>query len=214
VCQLQQRKGSAAGWQDVQPFPPVRAGGVAVAVSLVTSQINFRITTDGAGDLPNGVTGPLSGVNLMIWDVPTSRFIALSVSTVQDLGGGVYRVILLSAPAGHTIAVGDWVSPAMARRTALAEAAEAYFDSLGPGEEIDLDTSTLAVRAFRRPSPDEEKPYRAGSSILTFLKEGLGAALSDSLLGSISDTVPAVPGDPIDGPALLTLGKFAVYDLD
>lgn len=214
VCQLSQRKGSAAGWADVAPFPPVRAGGVAVAVSLVTTQLNFRITTDGAGDLPNGVSGPLAGVHLMIWDVPTSRFISLSVSTVQDLGGGVYRVILLSAPAGHTIAVGDWVSPDMTRRTALAEAAEAYFDSLGPGEEIDLETSTLAVRAFRRPSPEEERPYRAGSSILTFLKEGLGAALSDSLLGSISNSVPDVPGDPVDGPALLTLGKFAVYDLE
>ncbi len=213
VCQLGQRKRSAAGWQDVQPFPPIRAGGVAVAVTLVTTQVNFRVTTDGAGDLPNGVAGPLSGIHLMIWDVPTSRFVDLAVDTVEDLGSGVYRVLLLS-PSSHTVALGDWVSPGMERRVALAEAAESYFDSLGPGELVDLATSSLAVRAFRRPSPEEERPYRAGSSLLTFLAEGLGAALSDSLLASISDTVPDVPLDPIDGPALLTLGKFAVYDLD
>lgn len=213
VCTLSQRKGSSAGWADVQPFPPVRAGGVAVAITTVTSQTNFRVTTDGVGDLPNGVTGPLAGVSLMVWDEPTSRFEALTVSTVEDLGGGVYRVILLLPPV-HTLAVGDWVSPAMARRDSLAEAAESYFDSLGPGEAIDLDTDSLAVRAFRRPSPDEERPYRAGSSLLTFLGEGLGAALSDALLASISDTEPDVPSDPVDGPAMLTLGKFAVYDLD
>lgn len=213
VCQLGQRRGSAAGWADVQPFPPVRAGGVAVAVSTVTTQVNFRVTTDGAGDLPNGVAGPLSGVTLMIWDVASSRFEALQVNTVTDLGGGVYQVLLLAPPA-HTIAIGDWVSPGMARREALAEAAESYFDSLGPGELLDLTTDSLAVRAFRRPSPDEERPYRAGSSLLTFLGEGLGAALSDSLLASISETVPDVPSDPIDGPAMLTLGKLAVYDLE
>ena len=48
---------------------------------------------------------------------------------------------------------------------------------------------------------------------MTFLREGLGASLADSALASISDSVPDVPADPIDGPNMLTLGKFAVYDL-
>lgn len=213
VVHLSQRKRSAAGWQDVVPFPLARAGGAAVAVTTVTSPTIFRVTTDGAGELPNGVAGPLSGIHLMVWDEASSRFESLSVDTVEDLGGGVYRVILLSAPT-HVIALGDWISPDMARRESLAESAEAYFDSLGPGELVDLDTDPNAVRAFRRPSPNEERPYRAGATLLTFLREGLGAALADSQLASISETVPDVPADPIDGPNMLTLGNFAVYALD
>lgn len=212
VVHLSQRRRSLAGWQDVQPFPPARSAGAAAAVTTVTSTVNFRITLDGAGLLPNGVSGPLTGIHLMVWDVPTSRFVRLDVDTVEDLGAGVYRVILSTAPS-HVIALGDWISPDMARRDTLAESAESYFDSLGPGELVDLDTSALAVRAFRRPSPNEERPYRAGATLLTFLREGLGASLSDSQLASISETVPDVPADPIDGPNLLTLGKFAVYDL-
>jgi hypothetical protein len=212
VVHLSQRRRSAAGWQDVQPFPLARAAGAAVAISVVTNQANFRIVTDAALELPNGVAGPLAGIHLMIWDVPSSRFESLNVDTIEDLGAGVYRVLLLSPPA-HTLTVGDWISPDMARRVTLAESAESYFDALGPGELIDLDTSSLAVRAFRRPSPDEERPYRAGSTLLTFLREGLGASLSDSQLAAISETVPDVPVDPIDGPNMLTLGKFAVYDL-
>lgn len=212
VVHLSQRRRSAAGWQDVQPFPLARAAGAAVAITTLTSQVNFRVTTDAAGDLPNGVAGPLTGIHLMVWDVASSRFEALNVDTVEDLGAGVYRVILLSAPT-HTLALGDWISPAMTRRDSLAEAAESYFDSLGPGELVELETSSLAVRAFRRPSPNEERPYRAGATLLTFLREGLGASLADSSLASISDTVPDVPADPIDGPNMLTLGKFAVYDL-
>lgn len=212
VVHLSQRRRSAAGWKDVQPFPLARAAGAAVAISVVTSQVNFRIVTDGAGELPNGVAGPLAGIHLMVWDVASSRFETLQVNTIEDLGAGVYRVLLLTPPT-HTLTVGDWVSPDMSRRASLAESAESYFDSLGPGELIDLAASSLAVRAFRRPSPNEERPYRAGVTLLSFLREGLGASLSDSQLASISDSVPDVPADPIDGPNLLTLGKFAVYDL-
>lgn len=212
VVQLALRKGSAAGWTDLQPFPPVD-GTDAVAVTLVTNQTDFRITTSGAGQLPNGVAGPLSGVSLMIWDVPTSRFISLAVSLVTDLGAGVYRVQLLSAPSSHTIALGDWISPGMSLRTVVAQATEAYFDSLGPGEVIDLATSVLAVRAFRRPVPSEEYPARAGQSLISFITEALVTAASDATLASITVSTPTLPGDPIDGPSRVTLGKFAVYDL-
>jgi baseplate J-like protein len=212
VVQLALRKGSGAGWADLQPFPPVDTGGAAVAVSLVTTQTDFRITlAAGAGLLPNGASS-VSAVALMVWDVPSSRFIALSVNVVTDLGAGVYRVQLLS-PSTHTIAIGDWISPATLQRDSIAEAAEAYFDSLGPGEVVDLSTSTLAARAFRRPVPSEEYPARAGQSLISFVAEGLGAVASDATLASISVQSPTVPTDPIDGPARVTLGKFAAYEL-
>jgi hypothetical protein len=209
------RPGSAVGWTDLQPFPPIHGSGAAVAITLVTNQQNFRITTDAAGQLPNAVSGPLAGVHLMVWDVPSSRWEVLSVTTVEDLGAGVYRVILASPPA-HTLAVGDCVSPGMLQKQAdvFASSAEAFFDSLGPGEVINLSANTLAVRAFRRPIPTEERPQRIGQQLLQFLSDGLGAALTDAAIASQSVATPPVPSDPIDGPNLLTLGKFAVYPID
>lgn len=210
VVQLALRKGSAAGWTDLQPFPPIN-GTNAVAVSLVTTQTDWRITTSGAGQLPSGVSS-LPGVGLMVWDVATSRFEQLQVATVTDLGGGVYRVQLSAAPT-HTIAVGDWISPATLQMTALAEAVEAYFDSLGPGEVVNLSSDVLAARAFRRPIPSEEYPARAGQSLITFIAEALGAVAADATLASNTVSTPSLPADPIDGPRRITLGKFAAYEL-
>ncbi len=211
VVQLALRKGSAAGWTDLQPFPPVNTGSGAVAITLLSTQTDFRITTSAAGQLPSGVLS-LAGVGLMVWDVATSRFETLQVALVSDLTGGVYRVQLATPPV-HTLALGDWISPASLQKDSLAEAAEAYFDSLGPGEVINLSTDVLAPRAFRRPIPSEEYPSRAGQSLITFIAEALGAVASDATLTSISATSPTVPTDPVDGPRRITLGKFATYEL-
>jgi hypothetical protein len=214
TLQVAQRTASASGWTDRQPFPPVRTAGAAVALSTVTNQQDFRVTTDAAGQLPGGVAGPLSGVSLMVWDVPSSRWEVLSVLSVTDLGAGIYRA-LLAAPPAHTLTVGDYVSPGMSPGQAdvLAESVEAYFDSLGPGELIDVSTDPLAVRAFRRPVPTEEWPQRAGQQLTQFVFDGVGAAITDASVTILGATVPSVPGDPIDGPSLLTLGKCAVYVL-
>lgn len=214
VTTVSQRVGSSVGWSDLQPFPPVRAAGAAVTITTVTTQQDIRITTDAAGQLPDGVAGPLAGVHLMVWDVPSSRWQLLNVTTVQDLGGGIYRVLLGSAPA-HTLTVGDYVSPGMSQKQAnlLASSVETYFDSLGPGELVDLSTSVLAVRAFRRPIPTEERPQRVGQQLIQFIFDGLGAAVTDASVVSQSASAPAVPDDPITGPSMLTLGKFAVYPL-
>ncbi len=72
VVQMALRKGSGAGWADLQPFPPIKADDSGVAVSLVTNQTDFRITTGVAGQLPNGASAT-SGVGLMVWDVESVR---------------------------------------------------------------------------------------------------------------------------------------------
>jgi len=212
VVQLSQRVGSSAGWADLEPFPAVNTGGAAVTITSVASQTDFQITAAAAGQLPQGATGPLAGVSLMVWDEATSAFESLVVATVEDLGGGVYRVLLTAAPT-LTLATGQWVSPDMARRDSLAEAVVAYFDSLGPGEVVNLTTDVRGARAFRNPVPSEEYPSRAGQSLINFIGEGLGASLADSSLASITLQTPALPADPIDGPRMIVAGQFAVYDL-
>ena len=202
--------GSAAGWTDLEPFPPIN-GSAAVAITTLTNQTDFRVTTSGAGLLPGGASSA-TGLHLMVWDVPTSAFIALTVTTVTDLGAGVYRVQLAAPPSGHTLALGDWVSPDMTRRDDLAAAVTAYFDSLGPGEVVgSLDERWS--RAFRNPVPNEERPQRAGQSIVSTITEALGAPVGDAQLAAISVSTPSVPADPMSGPNLIVAGKFATYHL-
>ncbi len=211
VVTLTQPFDSDAGWADLSPFPPVN-GTAAVAITSLVSQVDFTITASGTGLLPQGVAGPLAGVSLMVWNALTSTFESLSVQFVTDNGGSNYRV-QLSAPPSKTLAIGDWISPDMLRRATLAAGAGEYFDSLGPGEVINLTTDDRAVRAFRNPQPSEEAPARAGQGILQYLSDALGAPVSDAALASISLSTPSLPTDPVNGPRLLTLGRFAVYSL-
>lgn len=211
VMRLAQSVDSSAGWTDLEPFPPIN-GSAAVAISLITNQTDFRITASGAGLLPEAA-GFSDDLHLMVWNTLTSTFVELDVQTVTDLGAGVYRVQLNQAPTGKTLAVGDWISPDMTRRATLATGVNRYFDSLGPGEVIDLAADVRGSRAYRNPMPSEQYPARAGQSIITILLETLGSPVSDVTLSTINGTTPTVPADPILGPSLLVAGKFAVYPI-
>jgi hypothetical protein len=101
----------------------------------------------------------------------------------------------------------------MARRDELAAAVTAYFDSLGPGEVVDLAADERGSRAFRNPVPNEEYPQRASQSIVSAIRDALGSPISDALLTSISASAPSVPADPVSGPFLLVAGKVACYYL-
>ncbi len=193
-------KSSTSGWTDLNPWPEYSA---AVSnVGTVTDTTHFRMHSDTA--LPTGVTAP----HLMRWNSATSRFESLTVTSVTSAGGGNYDVVLSVAA---TILVGDYISPDTAKRVLIAEAIESYFDERGPGEVVDLATDDRAHRAYRFPEPNEELPYRAGSTVTTRIGDALGLALSDSDLISASVTTPSVPSSPIVGPSQVTLGKVAVY---
>lgn len=213
TLELSQLKGSATGWTDVNPFPAVNAGGTSVAVDSVTSPTLFSISAAAAGQLPQGAVGPLGGVSLMRWVPASSSFEALDVDTVTDDGGGIYTVALSTAPA-EAIAIGTIISPDMASRDLLAAGTTAYFDSLGPGEVLDLGTSTLGARAFRQPKPTEVFPARAGQSMIATISEALGSAVANATVSGLTVTLPALPSDPIDGPSMVVLGELGVYSLD
>ena len=214
VLQLAQPKNSAAGWTDLEPFPPVGAAGTEEAtITTVTSQTDIDITTTaGAGQLPGGVAGPLAGVSLMVWNGAISAFESLDVASVTDSGGGVYNVLLNNAPT-KTLASGDFISPDMARRASLASSIVSYFDELGPGEVVDLNSDIRSSYAFRNPVTSEEFPSRAGQAIITRISDGLGSALADAQLQKNTVPTPSLPADISDGPNLIVAGNMAVYDL-
>ena len=102
----------------------------------------------------------------------------------------------------------------MGRRADLASALESYYDSLGPGELINLDGSDVrATRAFREPTENEGFPKRAGQSVITDVISTLSGAVTDAVLQSATPNDPGLPADPIDGPNMLVLGNAAVYEL-
>lgn len=208
VVQLSLPTNQANGWADPQPWPGT-ATGAATTVTAMTDQQNFQITREaGSADLPAGVTQPA----MMVWNNATWEFEKLQVQSVTLSAGNVFDVVLSAAPT-TTIAVGRHVSPDTALRSTISETVEAYLDSLGPGELVDLTTDTRANRAFRFPQPQDEFPQRAGSTIITFLQDALGKSLLDASLGAISLQLPTLPSDVRDGPNLLLAQDFAVYQL-
>jgi uncharacterized phage protein gp47/JayE len=204
VVALQMPRASSSGWVDLNPWPANTTQHARV--TTVTTQLAWRIDIGDASTLPSATPA------LMVWDTSRSVFERLSVSSVTLVSGTTYDVVLTQAPE-TTIAVGLAISPAAARHTTIAQAAEDYFDGLGPGEVVDLSTSTLAADAYRWPPPDEEWPQRVGSGILTFIRDALGAASTDEDLVYVSVSSPALPASVSDGPNRLTLGDFAVYPL-
>lgn len=192
----------ASGWGDVTPWPGY--SGAPAVVESVTDAQHFAVHSDTG--LPPGVTAP----QLMTWHLASSRWVRLDVTSVTDLGGGSFAVVLQGL--GRLLTVGDWISPDMARRDDLAATVEQYFDGLGPGEVVGASDARID-RAARFPEPGEAAPYRGGQAILTPVLDALGGSLADASLASMSVTVPPVPAETISGPGKLTLGRLAVYDL-
>lgn len=212
VLRIAMAEGSAGGWFDATPWPAYSATYPEVKISAVTSQTDIDVLTDAA--LPGGASS-LTGDNapqLMVWDDANSRWERLDVLTVDASAAPTVNITLNTAPT-VTMAIDDRISPYTDRLTVVAEAAEGYFDELGPGEVVDLDTDERGARAARHPSPASANPSRAGQAILSRLIDALGGSTSDAELTSISRNEPDLPGDLMDGPNIVTLGHLSAFPL-
>lgn len=206
VLTLDMRKGSSSGWTDPIPWPE-QYNGFPTTITAITDQTHFQITKPAsAPGLPTGVTAPA----LMAWHAIASRYEKLQVVSVTPAGGHVFDVVLATAPS-FTLYTGVRICPDNGKRAVIDKAVEDYFDSLGPGEIVDLDTDDRAHRAFRFPEPFEEAPQRVGSAIQSYLRDALGPASANEVLESASQTTPSPPVDPTTGPVLLVAGEVAVY---
>jgi hypothetical protein len=203
--ELSMTTGVASGWSDPSPWPPY--GGAPVTIGNIDTPTAFVI--QNFPPLPLGVTAP----KLMVWDDTLSRFESLAVESV-NAATPVTLVVTLLHPPNKNLAAGDVICPDTSLRDLIGETIESYFDSLGPGEVLNLATDPRGHRALRYPRPNEELPFRAGSSITSWLGDALGFALSNTQLLSISKTAPSIPTSPILGPRLLTVGRVGVYPGD
>lgn len=207
--------GQASGWEDLDPWPGLGTGApFNTYISAITDQQNFKITRGLASkDLPAGVTAP----SMMALDPARSRFESLNVQSVTLDAGDVFDVVLAAAPSFTLVAgsatTGTRLSPDVSRRELIAQTIEAYFDSLGPGELVDLSVDLRAHRAFRFPPPNEEFPQRAGTGVISRLQDALGASLADATLDEVSQSLPTLPADPVDEPNMLVADDLGIYPL-
>ena len=213
VMRLSMNQGAGGGWKDVRPWPNPPPTSPAsdtevVAVTSVTTQTNFVVNS--AYPLPGGASSlsGLSAPGLMVWNDGTSRFERLNVTSVTD-GGTTKTIVLASAPA-KTIAVGDRICPYTDRADEFAEALEAYFDSLGPGEVVSSADPRWA-RGARKPGAHVRFPARASNSAAVAVAAALGPVSKGTELLSASRTEPDLPGNVTDGPNMLTIGKVSLY---
>jgi hypothetical protein len=212
IMRLAMPKGSTAGWTDVTPWPtytPAFPQGVRVT-SVAGMPTYFDVQTDNILLSATGTNVPA----LALWDVTNSRFVELDVLSVVWQSANTHRITLNSPPAGFTIATNQVLSPGNQKADTIAEAFQAYFDSLGPGELL-AETNPRYVRAKRFPYSDLEYPTRAGQSVIATLDDYLGGALSEGDLEYISKTTPTIPAvfATALGPNLLTLGRVGIYPM-
>jgi len=194
---------SDRGWKDATPWP----GYVSrpATVQEVTDTSTFVLESDTT--LPPDVTAP----PLMWWNAATSRFVALQVLSAQSAGGGTYTIVLSTPQPG--IAVGDWISPTITPRDPLALAVETYFDSLGPGEVVDLASDTRSDRAARFPDQTEEATSQASLALLPYLIDALGVSPATAI-PAYSVSTPPIPVRAADGPFKLVVGRVGAYPID
>jgi hypothetical protein len=210
------QKGSAAGFVDARPFPSYHA--TTPRVVGWTSHTDFTISCPADATLPAQLPGAaLSGASapqMMLWSRDQSRFLPLSVDTVTDLGGSVFRVQLTAQPDGG-VQVGQRISPALkdTRAALVQNAITAYFDGLGPGELFDLDEDVRGGRGGRFPGAVEEQPFRAGAVLATRVIEALGGSSADGELADISQTIPTYPTNLMLGPNMLVCGHVGLYEI-
>lgn len=208
VLLLSMPKGQSNGWTDLQPWPVVASAAATITAVADTTHFTITLPIGSSAALPSGVTAP----SLMQWNVNDSRWEKLIVVSVTANGGSPPTFsVTLSAPPAFALTNGTHISPDTPLRESLALGIEAYFDTLGPGEVVNLTSDSRAHRAVRFPPPSEEYPQRAGSSIVGVLQEYLGSSLSDASLASISLATPSLPTDPTLGPRLLVAGDMGVY---
>lgn len=215
VVQLSMGKGRSGGWYNHTPWPTQ-----ASEVFTVGSSTGFVMYSDDS-ELTGGAAR-LDGDDapqLMAWNEDESSFERLDVNNivysgyVSGAGRYIYTVTLNSAPS-HDIEAGDTISPYTDMCDVIASSTEQYFDTLGPGEVVNLSTDPRAHRAARFPRPVDKNPSRAGTTVLNSILDGLGTMCQDASLYSISRNAPDVPAEVIDGPNMVVLGKLSVYPLE
>jgi len=206
VLRLGMRRNTNAGWFDAIAWPHGDEQPAVVLDTPAPSTSGFRMQTQEEAT-PSGDVIP----QLMWWDPALSIFKRLQVSSVVAAGDPGQFDVALSV-GGEALPVGARVSPYSGRLVELGKAIRDYFDSLGPGEVVDLANDIRGPVAFRRVEPSIRASYFGGSGIQRYVEDALGASLFRFTLLDMTPSEPRVPVNVSDGPYMLVPRNVGVYD--
>lgn len=197
----------AAGWVDATPWPAYASTIVKVNAGATPTASSFRLTTSV------DTTTPQVGQTIGFWDSTTGTFKRKRILTVTVLVANRSWTIACDMTNGASDAtyvpvVGQAASPWSDSLDLLAPPILAYFDGIGPGEQV-ASFADPGVRQRRIPENPTEWPSEIRNRILDPLFNVNG--LSDVAL--LAPSVPYVTptGTPGVLSYLLTLGDLAVF---
>lgn len=200
-----------AQWTDGIPWPPYNATvGYGVAGPGTISATTFPLAAQGIGT----VVAPRVGQTIAFFDRTNLVFVEKRIGSFTGSGTLVspWQIVVdttdNASDTQFTPASGDPVSPWSDSLNLLPALIAAYFDGLGPGEQV----STFFDAGYRqRRSPADPQFWPA--SLTT---KALIPALELSSVSDVEIKFPALPlvptvGTPGVSANLLTLGRLAAY---
>jgi uncharacterized phage protein gp47/JayE len=183
------------GWQDLAPWPTYQAGVMTqVKTGTTPSPTAFRLT--GCASTP-----PV-GATVAFFDKPNGAFRPKKFLTVTSLGFGDYDVTCdVSNGASDTSYTPYATQPLCPWSDSLATLATpmlAYFDTLGPGEQVDPPFFDPGLRQRRLPPSPAEWP-----AVVT--NRAIAPLFRLPAVGDVTLQLPAVPyATPTGSPGALS----------
>lgn len=197
----------AAGYVDASPWPAYVTGPVAIDNAVAITATSFRLTTS------TSMTDPQVGQTIGFWNGTTGSFSRKRILTVTVVSAGLSWDITCDTSNGATDASytptdGQLASPWSDSLDAVAAPVLAYFDGLGPGEQV-ASLPDPGYRMRRTPESPGEWPSEVRNRILDKVFDVDGVSDADLL-------TPTVPLTTTVGSAgatsyLIQLSDFAIF---
>jgi uncharacterized phage protein gp47/JayE len=200
----------ANDWADVAPWPPYYASTDAITVQSATSPTVFILERASANYA--GVTQPIVGQTFALYDNAAAKFRRKRILSFTGTGPWTITVDTDNAASDttYTPVAGQAASPYSASMDLVVAPILAYFNGLGPGEQV----STFfdpGLRQRRSPASPGSWPNTIGYKLINGVQDV--AAVNDANLLSPSIPTTTTVGTPGVSSYLLQLRYIAVYEL-
>lgn len=205
-----------AQWTDASPWPPYDAAGYAVSSDTTPTATSFSVSTTSGSPV-----APQAGQTIALFDIagnnpttgePGPTFVEKRILSVTVISSTHWTLTIdttdNASDTQFAPAIGDLVSPWSNSLNAIAAPVGAYFDVLGPGEQVSSFFDE-GYRQKRSPPNPQFWPSSLTTKMLIPILEL--AAISDAEIKSPSLPYAPTVGTPGVTSNMLTLAKLGVY---
>lgn len=200
----------ADGWTDAVPWPPYYSGNNAITVTSASSATTF--TLGRASGSYVGVAQPVVGKTIAFFDAAARTFVRKRILSFTGTGPWVITVEPTNSVSDLTYAPGltELAMPWSPSLELLLPPLLAYFDTLGPGEQV-ASFFDAGRRQRRTPQPPKFWPNSIGARLINGVQDL--EAVADASLTSPSTPLACPVGTAGALSYLHQLGALAVYPL-